>query len=208
MQGKVFVLGLAGPSGSGKSTVARQLASRLDGHVISLETYAVAVNHLSFEDRNKRNYDEPGATDVVLLESHIRKYAGGHQIGAPVYDFGQHLRLSRTEQVAARPLLIVEGILALHFAELRPHYNLSIYLDAPEDVCFRRRKVRDITERQRAAEFIKWQWETTVQPAAKLYCLPSKRYADMIIDSTPELATVEKNVGEAISQKRAKAAGR
>jgi uridine kinase len=141
MQGKVFVLGLAGPSGSGKSTVARALASRLNGHVISMETYAVAVNHLSFEDRSKRNYDEPDATDAVLLESHIRKYAAGHDIEAPIYDFAQHLRTKRTERVAAKPLLIVEGILALHFAELRPRYNLAIYLEAPEDICFRRRFV-------------------------------------------------------------------
>lgn len=208
MQGKVFVLGLAGPSGSGKSTVARALASRLNGHVISMETYAVAVNHLSFEDRSKRNYDEPDATDAVLLESHIRKYAAGHDIEAPIYDFAQHLRTKRTERVAAKPLLIVEGILALHFAELRPRYNLAIYLEAPEDICFRRRKVRDITERQRAAEFMQWQWENTVMPAAKRYCLPSKRYADVVIDGTPDLATVENRITDAISQKRAKAAGR
>jgi uridine kinase len=105
-------------------------------------------------------------------------------------------------------LLIVEGILAMHFAELRPHYNLAVFLEAPEDICFRRRKVRDITERQRSAEFSKWQWENAVLPAAKRYCLPSKRYADLVIDSTPDLATVEKNISEAITQKRAKSAGR
>lgn len=208
MQGKVFVLGLAGPSGSGKSTVARTLASALNGHVISMETYAIAVNHLSFDDRAKRNYDEPAATDVKLLESHLRKYAAGHEIEAPIYDFAQHLRTKRTDRVASKPLLIVEGILALHFDELRPHYNLAIYLEAPDEVCFRRRKVRDITERQRAAEFIKWQWEYTVLPAAEHYCLPSKRYADIVIDSTSDQTTMEKRITEAIGQKRAKAAAR
>jgi uridine kinase len=96
----------------------------------------------------------------------------------------------------------------LHFAELRPHYHLAIYLEAPDDVCFRRRKVRDITERQRTAEFVKWQYENTVMPATRRYCLPSKRYADLVIDSTPDLGTVEKSITDAISQKRAKAAGR
>ena len=87
------------------------------------------------------------------LESQIREYASGKAIEAPIYDFAQHLRVSdRFEHVPAKSLLIVEGILALHFAELRPLFDLSIYLEAPDGVCFHRRKVRDITERQRSLD--------------------------------------------------------
>jgi uridine kinase len=205
----VFVLGLAGATGSGKSTVAKRVAARLGGYVISIETYATCVNHLSFEERSKQDYDAPEGTDVKLLESHIAKYAGGHAIEAPIYDFAQHLRIrDRTTHVAPKTLLIVEGILALHFAELRPHYNLSIFLEAPDDICFHRRKVRDITERQRPLEFIQWQYENTVLPAARKYLLPSRRYADVVIDSTPSLGEVEKNIEDAIAQKRARAAAK
>jgi uridine kinase len=209
MHGKVFIVGLAGPSGSGKSTAARRVASRLNGHVISMEIYSVDANHLPFEEREKRNYDAPDATDVELLESHIRKYAAGNPIDAPIYDFAQHLRLpDRRQHIPPKPLLIVEGILALHFAELRPHFDLSLYLDAPEEICFHRRKVRDITERQRALELIRWQYENTVLPAARQYLLPSKRYADLVLDSQPDLATVEKSLYDAITGKRALAAAR
>lgn len=173
-----------------------------------METYAVSVNHFSFEDRAKQNYDEPAATDVALLESHIRKYAAGQPIDTPIYDFAQHLRTRRTECLLVKPLLIVEGILALHFAELRPHYDLAIYLDAPEDVCFRRRQVRDITERQRSVEFIKWQWENTVLPAARQYLPSSKRYANVVIVGASDVSVVEKAVCDAIAQKRSKAAAR
>ncbi|HTW57074.1 MAG TPA: AAA family ATPase [Terriglobales bacterium] len=203
----VFVLGLAGASGSGKSTVARRLASRLNGHVMSMETYAVAVNHFSFDDRARQDYDAPEAIDVTLLESHIRKFCTGQAIQAPIYDFAQHLRLrDRTQHVLPKPLLIVEGILALHFAQLRPYFDLSIYLEAPDDVCFHRRKVRDITERQRSLELIKWQYENTVLPAARMYLLPSKRYADLVMDSTPDLPTVERCIEDAIAHRRPKAA--
>lgn len=206
---KVFVVGLAGPSGSGKSTVARRVAARLGGHAISMETYSASVNHLSFDERAKQDYDAPEAMDVKLLESHIRKYAAGHEIEAPIYDFAQHLRLrDRTDRITAKPLLIVEGILALHYTELRPHYDLAIYLDAPDEMCFHRRKVRDITERQRTLEMIQWQYQNTVLPAARTYLLPSKRYADVVIDSSKDLPTVEKAVEDALGQKRAKAAAR
>jgi uridine kinase len=203
MSGKVFIVGLAGQSGSGKSTVAKRLAVRLGGHAVSMEIYSAETNHLPLEERAKRNYDEPEAMDVDLLESHIRKFAAGQPIEAPIYDFAQHLRVTdRREHIPAKPLLIVEGILALHFPQLRSYFDLSIYLDAPDDVCFHRRKVRDITERQRPLEFIRWQYEKTVLPAARKYLPPSKRYADLVIDASPDMATVEKNLYEAIVKKQ------
>jgi uridine kinase len=201
---EVFVVGLAGPSGSGKSTVARRVASRLNGHVISMEVYSLEMNHLPLEERAKQNYDAPNAIDVQLLEKHIDDYAAGHAIEAPIYDFAQHLRVhDRHEHIAAKSLLIVEGILALHFAQLRPHFDLSIFLDASEDVCFHRRKVRDITERQRSLDFILWQYKNAVLPAMHQYVLPSKAYADLVLDSEADLATVEKNLYDAIVEKRA-----
>jgi uridine kinase len=204
IQGKVFVVGLGGPSGSGKSTIARHVGTRLNAHVISMEVYTVEMNHLPFEERSKQNYDAPNAIDVPLLESHIRDYAAGKTIEAPIYDFAQHLRVSgRHEHVPAKSLLIVEGILALHFPRIRPHFDLAIYLDAPEEVCFHRRKVRDITERQRDLNFILWQYKTTVLPATLEYVLPSKGSADLVLDSKADLATVEKNLYDAIVGKRA-----
>jgi uridine kinase len=203
MKDKVFVVGLAGPSGSGKSTVAKRVASRLSGHVISMETYAADMNHLPLEERAKLDYDAPEATDVSLLESNIRAYALGRVIEAPIYDFAEHLRVSgRRELISPKPLLIVEGILALHYPELRPHFNLSIYLEAPDEVCFHRRKVRDITERQRSVDFIQWQYANTVLPAARKYLLPSKGYANVILDAMADLATVEKDLYETIMKKR------
>jgi uridine kinase len=206
-QGSVFIVGLAGPSGSGKSTIARRVASRLNGHAISMESYSIEMNHLPLEERAKLNYDAPHAIDMHLLESHIRDYASGKAIKGPIYDFAKHLRVSSERvHVAAKSLLIVEGILALHFAQLRPLFNVSIYLDAPEEVCFHRRKVRDITERQRSLDFILWQYKNNVLPAERQYVLPSKRYADLVLDSAGDLVTVEKSLYDALVEKHAVAA--
>jgi uridine kinase len=90
----------------------------------------------------------------------------------------------------------------LHFAQLRAHFDLSIYLDAPDEICFHRRKVRDITERQRSVDFILWQYKNAVLPAARQYLLPSKSYANLVLDSNVDLATVEKNLYDAIVEKR------
>jgi uridine kinase len=197
----VFIVGLAGASGSGKSMVAKRVASRLKGHVLSMETYAVEMNHLPLEARAKLNYDAPHATDVKLLESQIRDYAAGNAIEAPIYDFAKHFRVTdRREHIPATSLLIVEGILALHFAQLRQHFDLSVYLEAPAEVCFHRRKVRDITERGRSLDLTLWQYKSSVLPATIEYVLPSKGFADLALDSSADLATVEKSLYDAIME--------
>jgi uridine kinase len=58
--------------------------------------------------------------------------------------------------------------------------------------------VRDITERQRSLEFIQAQYENTVLPAVRQYVLPSKPYADLVLDSKWDIATVEKSLYDAI----------
>jgi uridine kinase len=202
-QGNIFIVAVAGPSGSGKSTIAKRVAARWNGHVISMETYTAEINHLPLEKRAKLDYDAPQAIDVKLLETHIREYAEGKAIEAPIYDFAQHVRVKeRRKHIPPKSHLIVEGILALHFAQLRPYFNFSIYLEASEDVCFHRRRVRDITERQRPMELIQWQWENTVLPAARQYSLPSKTHANLVLDANADVASVEKMVYEAIIEKQ------
>jgi uridine kinase len=207
-QGKVFIVGLAGPSGSGKSTVARRVASRFNGHTISLEIYSTSMDDLPLQQRAKLNYDEPEAIDLKLLESHIRSYAEGKSIDAPIYDFANHLRIRDHQHIPAKSLLIVEGILALHFSQLRPHFDLSIYFDAPDEVCFHRRKVRDITERQRSLELILWQYQNTVLPAARKYLPASKANADLVLETQSDLPIVEKALYDAIVERRALAKAR
>ena len=200
---RVFIVGLAGASGCGKSTVAKRVASRFNGHVISMEVYALEMNHLPLEERAKQNYDAPYAIDMTLLEKHVLDYSAGKPIEAPIYDFAEHVRVSdRREHIPAKTLLIVEGILALHFAQLRQYFDLSIYLEAPGEVCFHRRKVRDITERGRSLGFIQWQYKNAVLPAARQYLLPSKSFANLVLDSNADLATVEKSLYDAIVENR------
>jgi uridine kinase len=202
----VFVVGLAGPSGSGKTTVAERIAARLGGYVMSLETYTRAMNHLPLEQRRQVNYDAPEVLDLPLLTEHLRQFALGRPIDAPVYDFATHSRLDRRQRIEPRPLLIIAGILTLHYPELRPELHFSIYLDAPDRICLHRRKVRDITERQRPIEYILWQYQETVLPMAQRYLLPSKRYADIVIDGAPDLPVVERSVEQAIREAMAKRA--
>ncbi len=93
----------------------------------------------------------------------------------------------QTEEVHAGAFLIVEGLFALVYPELLPLYQLRIYVDAPEAVCFERRVRRDIEERGRTPESVRLQYEKTVRPSSVTFVRPSAVHADLIVDGTGAL---------------------
>jgi|GEM_PF-870121 hypothetical protein len=56
------------------------------------------------------------------------------------------------------------------------------------------------------AQQILWQYKNAGLPATRQYVLPGKGYADLVFDSDADLATVEKNLYDAIVEKRSLAA--
>jgi len=92
-----------------------------------------------------------------------------------------------SETVAPTSVVIVEGILALHYAELLPCYGFSIYVNAPHDVCLVRRIHRDMTERGRTEESVRAQFAATARPMADLYVVPSAARASITVEGTDAL---------------------
>ena len=83
--------------------------------------------------------------------------------------------------------MIVEGLFTLVYPELLPLYDLRIYVDTPDDVCFDRRMRRDVNERGRTPESVRMQYELTVRPAAVSCIRPSAANADLIVDGAGSL---------------------
>jgi uridine kinase len=182
------VLGIAGCSGSGKTTLADELARTLGGLRFHLDDYYLDLTHLPLEERVRQNFDDPAMIEVPLLAAHIGALARGETIQRPVYDFATYTRIhGRTCSITAGPFLIVEGLFALHYPQLRPLYHLGIFIDTPDALCFERRLKRDIEERGRTAEMVRYQYELTVRPASEAYVRPSAAHADLIVDGAGAL---------------------
>ncbi len=182
------VIGLAGCSGSGKTTLANELARMLRGLRFHLDDYYLDLGHLPFEERVEKNFDDPAMIEAALLAQHVAALARGDAIDRPVYDFATHTRVKdRTERVASGPFLIVEGIFALHFKELLPYYQMRIYVDAPDGLCFERRLKRDVEDRGRSEASVRSQWERLVRPSGLAYVRPSAANADLLVDGTGAL---------------------
>ena len=182
------MLGIAGWSGSGKTTLARELANQLDATLFPLDLYYRDLSQFPLDSRHKRNFDHPDSLESELIVEHVRGLANGKTIRRPVYDFKTHSRVAGAfDTITPAGVVIVEGILALHYAELRPLYTFSIYVNAPHDVCLTRRIHRDMRERGRTEESVREQFEATARPMADLYVTPSAARASVMVEGTDAL---------------------
>jgi uridine kinase len=182
------ILAVAGASGSGKSTLAAELARSLGGLHFSLDTYYRDLSHLPREQRPRVNFDDPGMIEAPLLESHIRALSEGRAIERPLYSFSEYIRIpGQTETVVPGGLVVVEGLFATYYPELRPFYHLSIYVDTTDDMCYARRLKRDVEERGRVPESVRQQYDATVRPCGLAFVRPLIDFADLVIDGSDPL---------------------
>ncbi len=183
-----LILGIAGCSGSGKTTLARELTAQFNATLLPLDFYYTCLSHLPPAERALQNFDHPDSLEHTLLVEHVKALANNHSIERPLYDFATHTRIpDRTETIRPASVLIVEGILALHYEALRPLYDFSIYVNAPNKICLNRRIYRDMRERGRTEESVRAQFEATAKPMADLYVLPSAAHASIIVEGTDAL---------------------
>lgn len=182
------VIGIAGASGSGKTTLAAELARELEGVYFPIDNYYRDLSHMPFAERVGQNFDDPAIIESSLLAAHVAALARGETIQRPLYDFSTYTRTpGKTEAMRAGEFVLVEGLFALYYRELIPLYQMCIYLDTPDDVCFERRMRRDTVERGRTPESVQRQYELTVRPSSIAFVRPSAANADLVIDGTAAL---------------------
>src|SRR5580658_7161970 len=129
------VIGIAGCSGSGKTTLASELSTQLNATLFPLDLYYRDLSQFPLDSRHKQNFDHPDSLESELFIAHIRDLARGRTIQRPVYDFAHHTRVPNAfEAITPARVVLVEGILALHYAELVPLYDFSIYVNAPNEI--------------------------------------------------------------------------
>ena len=194
-------LGIAGGTGSGKTFIVDNLLSIYNSNninVINLDSYYKDLSHMGYQDRVKQNFDHPDSIDIDLIISHLKQISDGNDVDIPIYDFSNHIRLETTKTISQSNVIIVEGIFALHYMQLRKLYTLNVFIETSEDIRFQRRLSRDTKERGRTIGSIKDQFESTVLPMHKKFIGPSKQFADLIIDGNSNIINIIRSIKEKI----------
>lgn len=180
----MILIGIAGGTGSGKTTVVKKIMQVIPrGHVAVLgqDSYYRDNAALSFEERQKINYDHPRSIDFELLISHLKDLKAGKSIEEPIYSYITHTRTGEHKTVQPKDVVIVEGILVFTNEELRQLCDIKIFVHADADERLIRRMRRDINERGRDIDEVLNRYETMLKPMHNQFIEPTMKYADIIV---------------------------
>lgn len=198
-----LVVGVAGGSGSGKTTFVRALQNAIGAEncsILSQDSYYFdAVKEFDF-DGGAINFDHPNSLEFPLLLNHICALKAGESISVPSYCFKTHARVGMTTLAANKPVLLVDGILLLSQPALCAHFDISVFVDVPEQIRFQRRLHRDVRERGRSPEGVTAQFHSQVKPMHDQFVAPSLRFANVVCDGT---SPVEESVLRVLDEMRA-----
>jgi uridine kinase len=175
------IIGIAGGSGAGKSTASYALVdSNPDKfEVINIDDYQKLKTDPELPMiHGGINWDHP---DIILwdkLIKDVRKLMSGEKVAIKVWahrsnpDYAVHKKMiPRT--IHPKPVLIVEGYLALYNPELNELYDRAYYFDVNEGV---RKKRRD--KSVGGDDYV----AKVLVPMHKKYVEPTKANADEVID--------------------------
>lgn len=183
MVGKLVLI--AGGSGVGKSTLAIKLVKRYPSvfSLVHLDDYYKTPVEVPKLASGTPNWDHPDALRFDTLFTQIGELLAGASISVetkselynPEYD--PALRNKIRQVICARPIVLLEGYLALWDERIRRLSHLSIFLDMPIEQSVQRRGKNKFTAPV-------GYFESTLIPVHKLYVEGTKKYAQVVIDVT------------------------
>jgi len=189
-----FLIGVAGGTASGKTSVCTRIIEQLGQTAVSDKQRQVVLlsqdsfyRNLDPEEKKlafkgEYNFDHPDAFDFDLTVQTLKDIQASRIVQIPTYDFKSHQRLA-DESITVYPadVVLMEGILVFYNQELRDMFHMKLFVDTDPDTRLSRRVLRDMSERGRDLEQILHQYTNFVKPAFEEFCLPTKKYADVII---------------------------
>ena len=179
-----ILLAIAGDSGTGKTTLTAGLVEALGADRIT----SIGADDYHRYDREERKSLpftplHPRCNYIDIMEQHLQHLALGQPILKPVYnhDTGQ---LDRPEYVEPKDFVIVEGLLPLHTRLARACFDITVYLDPPEDIRIAWKLGRDTKKRGYTEEQVRAELQKREPESAK-FIRPQRAKADIVVRFSP-----------------------
>ncbi len=216
-----YIIGVAGASGCGKTYFAKFLKEKLVANGISVELLSCDNYYKNYSEKknsngtwitpaenNEPNYnwDVPAALDLKLLKDHLEQFHNNIDIDIPDYSFKECHRMekpSKTIKSSDVQVLIVEGLFVLYDEDLVSQLSLKVFIESNSEACLARRIFRDFVEgraidttasnEKKNKAFINFMdvYKSNIYPAYIQYIEPTKKYADLIINSEVDYSNTD-----------------
>jgi phosphoribulokinase len=178
------LLAIAGDSAAGKTTLSNGLAQALGQD----RCVSICVDDYHRYDRQERKTLpftalHPDCNYVEIMEQHLQLLATGCPILKPVYDHATGL-LARPELIEPAEFIIVEGLLPLHSKLARTCFDVTVYLDPPDNVRRIWKINRDTGKRGYTVEQVTAEMERR-RPESEEFILPQRSHADIVVRFSP-----------------------
>ena len=178
------MLAIAGDSASGKTTLTQGLVDAMSRDAST----SVCVDDYHRYDRTERKDKpftplHPDCNYIGVMEQHLQLLATGQAILKPVYDHATG-ELVRPELVEPSEAVIIEGLLPLHTEVMRACFDVSVYLDPPEEIRRQWKVKRDTTKRGYEAEQVLAELERR-EPESEAFIRPQRSFADIVVRFGP-----------------------
>jgi len=179
-----IMLAIAGDSGTGKTTLTKGLVDALGPDRIT----SVAADDYHRYDRVERKSLpftplHPKCNYIDIMEQHLQHLALGQPILKPVYNHDTGM-LDRPEYVEPREFVIVEGLLPLHTKVARACFEISVYLDPPEELRIAWKLARDTKKRGYTEDEVRADLKKREPESAK-FIHPQRARADIVVRFAP-----------------------
>ena len=151
------------------------------------------------------NFDHPDAIDNKLMEKTLDDIISGRVTKIPAYDFKTNSRVVNkftTILPTQVDVVLFEGILTFYnprvrlilvkqsnivsLIQVRDMFNMKLFIDTDADSRLAKRVLRDVDELGRDMDQVLHQYIQFVKPAFEEFCLPTKKFADVIIPRGPD----------------------
>ena len=179
-----ILIGICGGSASGKTTGASYITNFVGEEnclLFSLDNYFFGPNDEERKHIEDYNFDRPEALDLDLAYQHLLELKEGKTIDMPVYSFNVSKRMDYTQKVSPKKVIIFEGIFSFCEKKIRDLMDIKLFFDLDSDIRLSRRIIRDISDRSRVIKTVIERYFRFVKPAFDIYILPTKKYADFVI---------------------------
>lgn len=179
-----FMLAIAGDSAAGKTTLAGGLVEALGAE----RSTSICTDDYHRYDRTERKdlpftALHPDCNYVGIIEQHLQLIATGQPILKPVYNH-ETGTLDRPTLVEPKEFVIVEGLLPLHSKLMRSCFDVTVYLDPPEEVRTGWKVSRDTGSRGYTKEQVIAELERR-EPESEEFIRAQRASADIVVQFAP-----------------------